>query len=118
MLDVNLIIPPMVEDIIVLEPHFPEIVPSFPLGILTPLDGGADTIISGEERLTTVRFQTDVYHTSQQLCEEYAVRISARLVKRGFMREGGQILKENGLHRHTLTFSGVVDERTNYIFRR
>ena len=62
MLDINIIIPPLVEDIVRLEPQYPEIVPEFPLAILTPLDMGSGTIISGEERLAAVSFQVDVLH--------------------------------------------------------
>lgn len=117
MLDANLIIPPMTEDIVRLEPQFPEIVPAFPLGILTPLDGGAGVIISGEERLAAVSFQIDIYDTDLRRCTETALKISSRLISRGFSRTGGAALKEERLHRRTLIFSADVDEHTGMIYR-
>ena len=118
MLDVNIIIPPLVEDIVRLEPQFPEIVPEFPLAVLTPLDVGSGTIISGEERLAAVAFQIDVYDTDLRRCTETALEISARLISRGFVRDSGADIPENGLHRRTLSFSAVIDEQTGFVYRR
>lgn len=124
MLDVNIIIPPMVEDIAALEPQFPEIVPDFsqatvaPLAILTPLDVGSGAIVSGEERLAAVSFQIDVYDTNLQRCTGTALALSARLISRGFVRNSGADIRENGLHRRTLTFSATIDEHTGQIYRR
>ena len=50
MIDVYTLVPPMIKDILRVEPRFPDTVAKFPLGILTPLDGGSGDIISGEER--------------------------------------------------------------------
>lgn len=124
MLDINIIIPPMVEDIVRLEPQFPEIVPDFsqatvaPLAILTPLDVGSGAIVSGEERLAAVSFQIDVYDTKLQRCTGTALALSARLISRGFVRNSGADIKEDGLHRRTLTFSAAIDEHTGQIYRR
>lgn len=124
MLDVNIIIPPMVEDIVRLEPQFPEIVPDFsqatvaPLAILTPLDVGSGAIVSGEERLAAVSFQIDVYDTNLQRCTGTALALSARLISRGFVRNSGADIREDGLHRRTLTFSAAIDEHTGQIYRR
>lgn len=118
MVDINLYVPSMVEDLIRLEPYFPEIVSDFPLGILTPIDNGSGVILSGEERLTPAAFQIDVYDTSQQRCEELSVQLAARLVSRGFVRGAGGSLKEDRLFRHTLTFFGTIDEHTGMIYRR
>lgn len=124
MLDVNIIIPPMVEDIVRLEPQFPEIVPDFsqatvaPLAILTPLDIGSGAIVSGEERLAAVSFQIDVYDTNLQRCTGTALALSARLISRGFVRNSGADIREDGLHRRTLTFSAAIDEHTGQIYRR
>lgn len=118
MIDVNALIPPMLEDIIPIEPQFPEKVPSFPLGILTPLDPGSGVILSGEERLAAVQFQIDVYDTQLQRCEETALKISRRLIQRGFVRTAGGSIKENQLRRRTMTFSAKIDEHTGFIFRR
>lgn len=117
MLDVNLMIPPMVEDIVVLEPQFPERVPSFPTGILTPLDIGSGVILSGEERFAAVSFQIDIYDTDLRRCTETALKISSRLISRGFKRTGGAALKEERLQRRTLTFSAIIDEHTGHIYR-
>ena len=108
MLDINIIIPPLVEDIVRLEPQYPEIVPEFPLAILTPLDMGSGTIISGEERLAA----------KLQRCTETALKISARLISRGFVRNSGADIREDGLHRRTLTFSAAIDEHTGLVYRR
>lgn len=118
MLDLNTIIPPMVEDIIALEPFYPDIVPSFPLGIFTPLDGGTELIISGEERLTNAMFQIDVYDTSQQRCEQISAAVSKRLAERGFRRQSGQVMRENRLFRRVLTFTATIDEQTGLVYRR
>ena len=118
MLDVNIIIPPLVEDIVRLEPQFPEIVPEFQLAVLTPLDVGSGTIISGEERLAAVAFQIDVYDTDLRRCTETALKISARLISRGFVRDSGADIPENGLHRRTLSFSAVIDEQSGFVYRR
>ena len=118
MLDINIIIPPLVEDIVRLEPQYPEIVPEFPLAILTPLDMGSGVILSGEERLAAVSFQVDVYDTNLQRCTETALEISRRLIARGFVRNSGADIPEDGLHRRTLTFSGFIDEHTGHIHRR
>lgn len=118
MLDINIIIPPLLEDIIALEPQFPEIVPEFPLAVLTPLDIGSGTIISGEERLAAVSFQIDVYDTELRRCTETALKISARLISRGFVRGSGADIPEDGLHRRTMTFSAAIDEHTGLVYRR
>ena len=123
MLDANTIIPPMVADIIALEPRFPDIEAdsentTFPLGILTPIDNGSGVILSGEERYTPLQFQIDVYDTDHQRCEDTANMIAKRLVKRGFVRLPGQTPKEKGLQRHCLTFKANVDEHTGLIYRR
>lgn len=118
MLDINIIIPPLVEDIVRLEPQFPEIVPEFPLAVLTPLDTGSGTIISGEERIAAVEFQIDVYDTELRRCTGIALAISARLISRGFVRNSGADIPENGLHRRTLTFSAAIDEHTGLVYRR
>lgn len=118
MLDVNTIIPDMVADIVTLEPQFPDIVPVFPIAVLTPIDNGSGVILDGRESLTPVAFQIDVYDTSMKRCEELAHDIVITLIQRGFKRLPGQVLKEKGLHRHTLSFSGTVDERHGFIYRR
>ena len=118
MLDMNLVIPPMLEDIIALEPQFPDMVAEFPLAVLTPLDFGSGAIISGEERLCSAAFQIDVFDTSLRRCTETALEISRRLISRGFVRNSGADIPEDGLHRRTLTFSGFIDEHTGNIHRR
>lgn len=118
MLDVNSIIPPMVEDIVRLEPQYPDIVPSFPLGVLTALDSGAGVILSGEERLAAVSFQIDVYDTDLRRCAETAAALSARLISRGFGRTSGGAIRENGIYRRTLSFAALIDEHTGSIYRR
>lgn len=119
MIDVYTLIPPMIEDIVRVEPQFPDTVAKFPLGILTPLDGGSGDIISGEERYALVMFQLDVYdNTELQRCSETALAISRRLIARGFVRTSGGAIRENRLHRQTMTFSAKIDEHTGMIFRR
>ena len=103
MLDINIIIPPLVEDIVRLEPQYPEIVPEFPLAILTPLDMGSGVILSGEERLAAVSFQIDVYDTNLQRCTETALNISARLISRGFVRNYADVQRgDRRTHRTSL----------------
>ena len=118
MLDANILIPPIVKDIIPLERQYPDKVAAFPLCILTPIDSGSGIVISGEERITPLTFQIDVYDTSYQRCEETAHEIVLRLVKRGFTRVPGQIIKEKGLYRHVLSFSAQVDEQHGFVYRR
>ena len=118
MIDVYTLIPPMIEDILWVEPQFPDTVAKFPLGILTPLDGGSGYIISGEERYALVMFQIDVYDTELQRCSETALAISRRLISRGFVRNSGGSIRENRLHRRTMTFSAKIDEHTGMIYRR
>lgn len=117
MLDINTIVPPMLKGMIRLEPFYPDVVTDFPLGILTPMDAGAGVILAGAERLTPVRFQIDVYHTSPKACELAAAAVAAQLVQRGFNREAGNILREDGLYRHVLTFFANIDEQTGLIYR-
>lgn len=118
MIDVYTLIPPMVEDIITLEPHFHENMPEFPLGILTPIDSGAGVVLRGRERITPVAFQIDIYDTALQRCEERAAKIAERLTMRGFLRGQGQSVKENGLRRRTLSFTAKIDEVNGIIYRR
>lgn len=118
MLDLNRIIPPMLADIIKVEPQFSEVVPTFPLGIFTPLTSRPGGVYSGRERLTVVSFQVDVYDTSLERCCGYAVRISERLTERGFNRDGDQSMKEGRLSRRSLSFSAIIDEDTGMIYRR
>lgn len=118
MLDVNVLVPPLVEDIAALEPQFPQIVPEFPVAVLTPIDVGSGVIISGEERLAAVSFQIDVYDTDLRRCSETAIKISERLVGRGFVRGSGADIAEDGLRRRMLTFSAMIDEHTGLIYRR
>lgn len=118
MLDVNIIIPPMVEDITRLEPQFPDIAARFPLGILTALDGGAGVVLSGEERLAAVSFQIDLYDVDLRRCTQTAAALSARLTARGFRRTAGAALREQGLYRRTLSFAALIDEHTGMIYRR
>ena len=117
MLDIYSVIPPMIEDIVAAEPHYPELSPEFPVCILTPLDGGAGIIISGVERFASAMFQLDVYDSSLERCENTAVRLSERLTARGFTRQSGAKLKENKLHRRTLTFKAKIDIGTGLIYR-
>ena len=118
MIDVYTLVPPMIKDILRVEPRFPDTVAKFPLGILTPLDGGSGNIISGEERYALVMFQLDVYDTDLKRCSENALAISRRLIARGFVRTSGGSIRENRLHRQTMTFSAKIDEHTGMIFRR
>ena len=118
MIDVYTLIPPMIKDILRVEPQFPDTVAKFPLGILTTLDGGSGDIISGEERFALVMFQLDVYDTELPSCSETALKISRRLISRGFVRNGGGSIRENRLHRQTMTFSAKIDEHTGMIYRR
>ena len=118
MLDINIIIPPMVEDITRLEPQFPDIAASFPLGILTALDSGAGVILSGEERLAAVSFRIDLYDVDLRRCTQTAAALSARLISRGFGRTSGGAIREKGLYRHTLSFAALIDEHTGSIYRR
>lgn len=118
MIDINTLIPPMIEDIARVEPQFPDTAAKFPLCILTPLDGGSGDIISGEERYALTMFQLDVYDTELQRCTETALKLSQRLISRGFVRYSGGAIRENRLHRRTLTFSAKIDEHTGLIYRR
>ena len=118
MIDVYTLVPPMIKDILRVEPRFPDTVAKFPLGILTPLDGGSGDIISGEERYALVMFQLDVYDTDLKRCSENALAISRGLIARGFVRTSGGSIRENRLHRQTMTFSAKIDEHTGLIYRR
>ena len=117
MLDLFRIVPPMIEDIITVEPHFPEITPTFPICVMTPLDNGSGIIISGVERFASAAFQLDVYDSDLTRCESTALMLSERLISRGFVRQSGAKLKEKQLHRRTLTFTAKIDIKTGLIYR-
>ncbi len=119
MLDVNEIIPPMLADIVRLEPQFPAVLPNTQIAaVLTTLDDGAGEIYEGRERLTPVAFQIDIYGAQLQPVERTAKLVAARLVSRGFNRGSGGGTPEKGLKRKTMSFSAKIDEKTGMIYRR
>lgn len=117
MLDIYTVIPPMIEDIVAVEPHYPEITPTFPICVMTPLDNGSGIIISGVERFASAVFQLDLYDNSLERCESTATKLSERLISKGFVRQGGSKIKEKHLHRRTLTFTAKIDIKTGLIYR-
>ena len=120
MVDLNKIIPPMVGDIARLEPQFPNIAAKFPIVIFTPFDNGAEVILDGRERYTNAAFQLDIYDNgkTEEHAQDLAAALTERLTKRGFKRGNGAHIKENGLFRRTLYFTGVIDEKDKMIYRR
>ena len=108
------------EDIARLESQFPNIVPKFPIVIFTPFDNGADVILDGRERYTNAAFQLDIYDNgkTEERAQELAAALTERLTARGFKRGNGAHIKENGLFRRTLYFTGVIDEKDKMIYRR
>lgn len=120
MVDLNKIIPPMVEDIARLEAQFPNIAAKFPIVIFTPFDNGAEVILNGRERYTNAAFQLDIYDNSktEARAQELAADLTERLTSRGFKRGSGAHIKENGLFRRTLYFTALIDEKDKIIYRR
>jgi hypothetical protein len=126
MTDMNLRIDNLVSDLATTELGFPDTFKgkSLPLITITDLDNNSNLILDGEERLSAISYQIDIWDSSdngktRHTCEQLAAQISSRLISVNFTRSGAHYIKDpSGLHRKTMTFNGFLDTHTNIIYRR
>lgn len=99
---------------------FPKGSPEFPLTTITEISDNSAVVLDGEERFSQFTVQLDIWDNShtRQRCEETACMISALMIKAGFRRLSAAGIEEDSLHRKTMTFTGVVDEKTLAVYER
>lgn len=124
LIDINYIINELISPIIRLESQFPSINSSFPLATVTTVSDISTEIHEGEERLSDIIVQLDVWdkHTAanqtRQRCESLAIEVNAKMLESGFKRVFAQNFDESGMFRKCMRFSAEIDEYAKKIYRR
>lgn len=93
------------------ENDFPPSSAEFPIITFTITQNSSHVVIENVERLSSVTVQVDVWDNSRtrQKCEKLASDVSKLMLSVGFTRRSAVPIKENGLHRQSMTFVGVID---------
>jgi hypothetical protein len=103
-----------------IEISFPKGQPSFPLTTIAVIDNSSAVVLDGLERFSSITVQLDVWDNqpTRERCEATAQAVSAKMIEAGFTRQTAQSLEEDHLHRLSMTFRGVLDEKTFNIYER
>lgn len=126
MIDLNTFVFNLISDLATTELSFPDTFKgkALPLITITDLNNSSNLITDGEERLSAISYQIDVWDKSdngntRSVCELLATQVSDRFISAGFIRSGAHYIKDpSGLHRKTMTFNGFLDVKSNIIYRR
>lgn len=99
---------------------FPAGSPEFPLATVSVIDNSSAVVLSGKERYSSVMIQVDIWDNSptRERCEQTACAVSDRFIEAGFGRSLSADIKEDGLHRKSMTFNGIIDNRTLEVYER
>lgn len=120
MIDLNKIIADMLKNIAPVQFPFPNLESQFPLITITQVSNTADLIFDGEERLSRVVYQIDVWDNSQtpENCEKLAIQVNEEMTKAGFKRSFGQLFVEKKEpFRMCMRFSGRIDEKNYTVYQ-
>lgn len=91
---------------------------SLPVCTLQEIANESRLVLEGEERLSQLVYQLDMYHSTAEGCEQLCQAVNAVMLKAGFTRSGGMVeYRSRGSTRRTMRFSGVLDEKTNQIYK-
>ena len=114
---IKAIIEPVCDNI---ELSFPKGKSEFPLVTISEIYNSSDIVVDGEERYSGISVQIDVWDNSdtRQKCEDIACRISVEMIRAGFKRQNANPIDEDFLWRKSMTFTGIIDEKTFKVYER
>ncbi len=120
MVDLHPVIAALLKPVGRVELAFPDMSARFPLLTITELSSASSAIYDGEERLTDVDWQVDVWDDAQtpQRCVQLAGQASDALIQAGFTRYFGQLMRDAAIpQRYTMRFRGRLDNKTMMMYR-
>ena len=102
------------------ELEFPGGEAAFPLATLNVINNSSEVVLDGRERFSSLTVQIDVWDNepTRERCEEISCGISDVMIRAGFSRNSAGDIKEEHLHRKSMTFSGTADNITGMIYER
>lgn len=102
------------------ELEFPRGQAEFPLATIRAINNSTEVVLGGKERYSSIIVQVDIWDNepTRERCEQIACAVSDKFIAAGFRRQSSDPIKEDHLHRHSMTFHGVVDEETYMIYER
>ena len=127
MVDINTIIYPVLSELVgiaLISNDFPDTESVFPMVSVTEISSISERIADGEEILSDVVFQIDVWDKrtdeiqNRQRCENISADVSAKLIETGFRRSFSHGTDESDIFRKCMRFSGQIDEKHKIIHRR
>ena len=94
------------------ELQFPDVNAEFPLITLCEIVNQSDTVLNGQERLSLVSVQIDVWDSgaTPEKVSEMSAQISAVMLSKGFHRVFGQFMPDGDLQRKCMRFTAKIDE--------
>lgn len=94
------------------ELQFPDVNAEFPLITLCEIVNQSDTVLNGQERLSLVSVQIDVWDSgaTPEKVSEMSAQISAVMLSKGFRRVFGQFMPDGDLQRKCMRFTAKIDE--------
>ncbi len=120
MVDLCPVLSDMLSGIAPVELSFPEAKAKCPVITLTELPNASVAVLDGDERLTEVDWQIDVWDNGRtpKRCNDLASKVRARLTASGMTCYFGQMMRDPAAHhRYTMRFRGVLDNKNLIMYR-
>lgn len=121
MVDLIPVIAELLQGIAPVEIQFPSVNDEFPVITVLETYNSSSLILDHEELLSEHSFQIDVWDngSNRARCEAISIQVNAIMLNQGFYRTMAQSIEDaSGLHRKIMQFDCVLDEKTNFIYRR
>lgn len=99
-----------------IELSFNDVSATLPLIVLSEISNIASVITEGEERISDVTVQLDIYAETEEHVRSSAVCASRILTAAGFRRSSATPQSEDGLKRLTLDFTAKIDSGMGIIY--
>ncbi len=110
MVDIKPWIAAILKDLAPVELSFARIGQKLPVICLTETGGSAEAVLNGQERISRIVVQLDLYARTAQETETLALQVSARLTAAGLRRSFSQLLTDGEIPRRCMRFTCGIDE--------
>lgn len=118
MIDLTAKIASVLKSIAPVELAWPEATFKPPLITITEVENAVNLVLQGNERLSDITFQIDVWCKDVKSVQEMSALVSERLTALGFIRGSSMIIPDpSHIARKTMRFRALVDCANNHVYQ-
>lgn len=115
MIDIKRELAGLLEDIAPVELSFSDFENSVPLICISEMGNSSELVLCGEDRVSRITFQLDLFGGTAEATEAMAVLVNKRLTERGMKRSFSALVTGEKRIRKAMRYTFGIDEATGRI---